>query len=210
MQAVAKALGSTNEVLDIHDGEMMPTLENRRTITRLIREWNADIVISNRPNDYHPDHRYTSILVQDSAYMVGVPFFTPNVPQLRRTRCSSTPPTASSGRTRSGGCRGGDRRGDGADARRAAADGVADPRRRRRRQREPLSAERPGRAEEARQAGSHEPRPPVRAAGNQFRETLIKFYGAGEGKTIKYAQGFEICEYGRTPQMDELRKLFPF
>src|SRR5690242_2604008 len=34
VQAVAKALGVTNEVLDIHDGEILPTLENRRTITR--------------------------------------------------------------------------------------------------------------------------------------------------------------------------------
>ena len=82
--AVAQRLGVTTEVLDIHDGEIMPTLENRRMITRLIRQWNADVVITNRPNDYHPDHRYTSILVQDSAYMVGVPFFTPDVPPLKR------------------------------------------------------------------------------------------------------------------------------
>ena len=75
VQEVARRLGVTNEVLDIHDGEILPTLENRRIITRLIRQWNADIVITNRPNDYHPDHRYTSILVQDSAYMVTVPFF---------------------------------------------------------------------------------------------------------------------------------------
>ena len=82
--AVGQRLGVTTEVLDIHDGEIMPTLENRRTFTRLIREWNADVVITNRPNDYHPDHRYTSILVQDSAYMVGVPFFAPDVPSLKR------------------------------------------------------------------------------------------------------------------------------
>ena len=50
----AKILGTTTEVLDIHDGELVPTLENRRTITRLIRDWNADIVIGHRPNDYHP------------------------------------------------------------------------------------------------------------------------------------------------------------
>src|SRR5258708_10015 len=75
---VGRRLGVTTEVLDIHDGEIMPTLENRRMITRLIRQWNADIVIANRPNDYHPDHRYTSILVQDSAYMVTVPFFCPD------------------------------------------------------------------------------------------------------------------------------------
>ena len=35
----------------------MVTMENRRLICRLIREWRADIVMSHRPNDYHPDHR---------------------------------------------------------------------------------------------------------------------------------------------------------
>ena len=76
----AKILGITTEVLDIHDGELLPTLENRRTITRLIREWKADIVMGHRPNDYHPDHRYTGVLVQDAAYMVTVPHFCPDVP----------------------------------------------------------------------------------------------------------------------------------
>ena len=84
VQEVARRLGVTTQVLDIHDGEIMPTLENRRIITRLIREWNADVVIANRPWDYHPDHRYTSILVQDSAYMVTVPFFCPDTPPLQR------------------------------------------------------------------------------------------------------------------------------
>ena len=76
-------LGVAAEVLDIHDGELLPTLENRRMITRLIREWKADIVMSHRPNDYHPDHRYTGVLVQDSAFMVAVPFFCPDVPPLK-------------------------------------------------------------------------------------------------------------------------------
>jgi hypothetical protein len=56
--------------VDIHVGELLPTLENRQTIVRLIREWKADIVIAHRPWDYHPDHRYTGVLVQDAAYMV--------------------------------------------------------------------------------------------------------------------------------------------
>ena len=99
--AVAQRLGVTNEVLDIHDGEIMPTLENRRTFTRLIREWNADVVITNRPNDYHPDHRYTSILVQDSAYMVAVPFFTAGVPPLRSNPFSSIHRTVFSARIHS-------------------------------------------------------------------------------------------------------------
>src|SRR4026207_161796 len=54
-----KILGIQGVILDIHDGELLPTVENRRLVTRLIREWNAGIVVSHRPNDYHPDHRYT-------------------------------------------------------------------------------------------------------------------------------------------------------
>ena len=95
VRAAAGVLGVTSEVLDIHDGELMPTLENRKIFTRLIREWEADIVIGHRPNDYHPDHRYTGILMQDSAFMVAVPFFCPDVPPLKKTPSSSTPTTAS-------------------------------------------------------------------------------------------------------------------
>lgn len=73
VEAADKILGIQSEVLDIHDGEVMPTLENRRTITRIIRQWKADVVMSHRPNHYHPDHRYTAILVQDAAFMVAVP-----------------------------------------------------------------------------------------------------------------------------------------
>ncbi|MCC7236194.1 MAG: PIG-L family deacetylase [Bryobacterales bacterium] len=61
------------QVLDNDDGELLPTLEVRKQIIRAIREWKADIVIAPRPNDYHPDHRYTGVLIQDAAYMVVVP-----------------------------------------------------------------------------------------------------------------------------------------
>src|SRR5262245_20443862 len=84
VEAVAKMLGIETEVLDIHDGELEPTLANRKTVTRLIREWKADVVMSHRPNDYHPDHRYTGVLVQDAAYMVAVPKLLPEVPHLKR------------------------------------------------------------------------------------------------------------------------------
>jgi LmbE family N-acetylglucosaminyl deacetylase len=100
-KAAAKILGTENEVLDIHDGELMVTLENRRTISRLIREWQADVVISHRPNDYHPDHRYTGVLVMDAAYMVQVPFFGPDVPPLRRNPVFLFSEDASRSRTRS-------------------------------------------------------------------------------------------------------------
>ena len=79
-----KRFGVEYTVLDNHDGELMPTLENRLKVIREIRKWNADIVIAPRPNDYHPDHRYTGILLQDAAYMVIVPNVAPDVPPLKK------------------------------------------------------------------------------------------------------------------------------
>lgn len=84
-QESAKRLGIAEyEVMDNHDGELMPTLEIRLDIIRKIREWNADVVIAPRPNDYHPDHRYTGVLVQDAAFMVGVPNVAADTPPLRK------------------------------------------------------------------------------------------------------------------------------
>ena len=210
VQEVARKLGVTCEVLDIHDGEIMPTLENRRTITRLIREWNADIVMTNRPNDYHPDHRYTSILVQDSAYMVTVPFFCPDSPVLRRNPVfiyssdrfqrpnpfradvavgidDVIEPTldallAMESQIHEGGANG--------NANLYPQDPDARQKRR----------------EEVRKSLARR----YAGAADSFRETLVKFYGGERGKKIRYAQGFEICEYGRQPSQDELRQLFPF
>ncbi len=71
-------------VLDNHDGELLPTLELRRHIVRIIRRYGADLVITHRPNDYHPDHRYGSMAVQDAAYLVMVPNVCPDVEPLRR------------------------------------------------------------------------------------------------------------------------------
>jgi LmbE family N-acetylglucosaminyl deacetylase len=83
-QEVAKRLGIAYDVLDNHDGELAPTFEVRKQIIRKIREWNADVVIGPRINDYHPDHRYTGMLVQDSAYMVVVPNVAPDTPPVRK------------------------------------------------------------------------------------------------------------------------------
>ena len=79
-----RRLGVTYDILDNHDGLLMPTLEVRLQIIKEIRGWNADIVIAPRPNDYHPDHRYTGVLVQDAAYMVAVPNIAPETPALKK------------------------------------------------------------------------------------------------------------------------------
>lgn len=83
-QEAGKRFGVTYDVLDNHDGQLLPTLEVRLQIIKKIREWNADIVIAPRPNDYHPDHRYTGVLVQDAAYMVAVPNVAPETPALTK------------------------------------------------------------------------------------------------------------------------------
>ncbi len=207
----AKRLGVTAEVLDIHDGELMPTLENRKIITRLIRQWRADIVFSHRPNDYHPDHRYTGVLVQDSAYMVAVPFFCPDTPPLKRNPAffyysdgfqkpnpfkadiavaiddvvqkKLDAVDALESQVYEGGAMGSEE-----TLRQRFAD---DPERRRKRAEENRS----------RSMARH---------ADRYRDTLIKWYGEEKGKAVKAAEAFEICEYGRRPNQDQLRELFPF
>lgn len=77
IKEAGRILGIEYIHLNNNDGELMPTLERRNEVIKLIREWNADIVITHRPNDYHPDHRYCSQIVQDAAYMISVPLLVP-------------------------------------------------------------------------------------------------------------------------------------
>jgi N-acetylglucosamine malate deacetylase 1 len=209
VMAVAQRLGVTTEVLDIHDGEIMPTLENRRTITRLIREWNADVVITNRPNDYHPDHRYTSILVQDSAYMVAVPFFTPSVPPLKRNPVF----LYASDRFQ----RPNPFRADVAVGIDDVIDPTLDALLLMESQIQEGGAE--GNAglypddESVRQRRREEVRKTLArryaAQAENYRDALVTFYGPERARAIRYAQAFELCEYGRQPSQDELKQIFP-
>src|SRR6266446_6208499 len=82
--AAGAVIGASYDVLDNHDGELLPTVDNRRAVIRLMRSFKPDLVLTHRPNDYHPDHRYTSQLVQDAAYLVTVPAIVPEVPHLAR------------------------------------------------------------------------------------------------------------------------------
>jgi LmbE family N-acetylglucosaminyl deacetylase len=208
----AAILGVETEVLDIHDGELMVTMENRRTICRLIRDWNADIVISHRPNDYHPDHRYTGVLVMDAAYMVTVPFFCPDTPYLTKNplflfsedefrRPNSFTPDivvaiddvvakklacveALHSQFYEGGCNGGPHL-------------VPNPK---------DAAAVAARTKQVRDqwAGS------FAATANRFRDKFAASYGRERAAAVQYAEAFEICEYGRRPTDQEIQKLFPF
>ncbi len=206
----AEILGITTEVLDIHDGELMPTMENRRTLTRLIRGWKADVVIGHRPNDYHPDHRYVGVLMQDAAFMVTVPFFCPDMPYLRdnplflfsEDRFRKPNPFEAD-----------------------VVVGIDDVLEKKLAAMEALESQfyeggTSGSADlmPADPAKQAERRRAVRdgfdrrAAGtaDRFRARLTDLYGADAGKAIRHAEAFEICEYGRQPGRDELRRLFPF
>jgi len=83
-QSAGAVIGASYDVLDHPDGGLLPTLEARQQLIRFIRGFQPDLILTHRPNDYHPDHRYTSVLVQDAAYMVTVPAVCPDTPHLER------------------------------------------------------------------------------------------------------------------------------
>ena len=211
VQKAAEILGNTVEVLDIHDGELVPSLENRLTITRLIREWDAHIVIAHRPNDYHPDHRYTGILVQDAAYMVMVPFIVPLTPPTSQNpvflhsydRFQRPVPF----------------RGDIVVAIDDVIEKKLDALMVMESQfveggalgyRNPLPENDPEAREARRQQAREGFRRRFAAIADEFRDKLIETYGEERGREVRYAEAFEITEYGRQPSAEEIRELFPF
>ncbi len=63
-----------------HDCELEVTLDMRKEMTRLIREFAPHVVFTHRTCDYHADHRAVGTLVMDSAYLLGVPLWCPETP----------------------------------------------------------------------------------------------------------------------------------
>jgi LmbE family N-acetylglucosaminyl deacetylase len=205
-QEAGRRIGVDYVVLDNHDGELLPTLDVRLQIIRQIRQWNADLVLAPRPNDYHPDHRYTGVLVQDAAYMVVVPNVAPDTPALRKNPVFMyfedgfqkphpfTPDVAVSIDDVI------EKKMDMLDAHVSqmyewlpwvanSLDSVPkDPTARRRWLKDTRTAR---------------PTPAVMSA-------LTKWYGADKAAAIRYAEAFEICEYGARPDEALIRKLFPF
>lgn len=82
-QKVAKLAGLKYDVWEINDCELMADLETRKRLVRYIREFNPDIIFSHRTNDYHADHRNAALLVQDASYLLIVPNFCPEVKAMK-------------------------------------------------------------------------------------------------------------------------------
>ncbi len=206
----ARRGGYDTLTLGHHDGELMPSLEARKELVRLLRRLQADVVLSHRPCDYHPDHRYTAMLVQDAAFMVTVPRFCPETPALRAnplflfmmdafTRPAAIRPDML-----------------------VDVDGVMDrkwalldamesqfyewlPWLDRRLGEVPP----PEAGAEARRAWLVRHYSPWLAEfTNQHRDDLCRMYGE-RGGSIHFAEVFEVSEYGRDPDTEELFALCP-
>lgn len=206
-QEAARRIGIEYEVLDNHDGRLLPTLEVREQIIREIRQWKADIVIGPRPNDYHPDHRYTGVLVQDASYMVIVPNIVTDTPALRQNpvflyysdRFTRPQPFR-------------------ADIV-VSIDDVYE------KKIEMLDAHvsqfyewlpwTAGQLDDvpkdpvARKTWLATRPIAVSKVRPEWRDALEKRYGA-EAPRVQHAEAFEVTEYGRQPSEEEIRVLFPF
>lgn len=211
VRETAKRLGIEVEVLDIHDGELMPTLENRKIVARLIRNWQADVVICHRPYDYHPDHRNVGLIVQDAAFMVSVPFYVPDSPPVKKPtvflyfndRFTKPYPfeadiavsiddvfdkkveavDALESQVYDGGALGSEQ---------SLVDNLAA---------DPVARKAKLKQTWIRRDGG---------AADKHRSALVEWYGEERGKAVKYAEVFEICEYGHQPSKQDIERLFPF
>ena len=81
--AVAEYLGIKYDIWDIDDCTLMADLPTRMRLIRYIREFAPDLIIAHRPNDYHADHRASAQLVADASYILTVPHTCPDVPAMR-------------------------------------------------------------------------------------------------------------------------------
>lgn len=204
----ARILGIESQVLDVHDGELTPSLENRKAVARVIREWQADIVMGHRPYDYHPDHRYTGVLLNDAAVVVVAPFFVPDTPPTPRNPVflyysdnfedpKPFEPTIVVG-----------------------IDEVAD------KKWKCITAMPSQFGDKDSWQGRTLPNVPASdgerqayllelvkkrgmAVADQYRQRLIALYGKEKGQAVKYAEAFQLGQYGRQASLDELKQLFP-
>jgi LmbE family N-acetylglucosaminyl deacetylase len=204
-EEAGRRIGIEYEVLDNHDGELVPSLDVRRQIIRKIREWQADMVFAPRPNDYHPDHRYTGVLVQDAAYMVTVPNIVTDVPALRKNPVFFY---FSDRFTRPQPFRADivvsiddvfEKKIDMLDAHVSQMyewlpwhDGrLAEVPKSTTLRKQWLATQRPS------------------GVAPEWKAALEKWYGA-KGAGVQHAEAFELAEYGRQPDEAELGRLFPF
>lgn len=203
-EEAARRLGiSATEVLQNPDGQLLPSIAARNEVVRQIRAWEADVVITHRVWDYHPDHRSTGQLVQDSAYLVMVPFVCPDTQALRRDPLflqledSFQSPVTFRADIAVNIDDVWPRKLDALDAHRSQVyewlPWVA---------REEVPADAAARRAWLDATWNREPSVCTRAA-------LARRYGTEDGALVRHAEAFELSEYGRKPSAHELDEMFP-
>ncbi len=206
--AAAAVIGAEAEVWPNHDGQLEPTLELRWGVIRAIRNFRPDLVLTHRPNDYHPDHRAVGQVVQDASYLVTVPAIVRDAPILRQDPVVAYMPDRFTKPTS------------------LAGDVVIDVGRYveqivdmlachisqvfewlpfNRREPQPLPAD----PAERRSWLSQWYLAALRPQSDRYRSQLISRYGAERGNSIEYAEAFEISEYAAPLDDESRRRLFP-
>jgi LmbE family N-acetylglucosaminyl deacetylase len=208
VEACHAKLGVATDVFDIHDGELMPDLDTRKKVANVIREWQADIVLSHRPYDYHPDHRAVGQLAQDTAVVVAAPYFAPYTPPTKGNPIYlfySDPfkkpypfdPIIAVGID--------DVAQKKWDCISALPSQFGDADSWQARYGRNVPADDAGRKayllDIVKQRNANE--------ANQYRDLLVKLYGEQKGRAIKYAETFELNQYGAGVTADDLKKMFP-
>lgn len=208
VEACHKLLGVETEVLDIHDGELMADLPTRKMVGNIIRAYQADIVLSHRPNDYHPDHRAVGQLADDTAVVVAAPFFAPYTPPVARNPVylyysdNFTKPTPFDPILAVGIDSVAQKKWD---CIAAIPSQFADADSWQARYRTNIPTDEAGRKKAIMDAVIQTN---VDVA-NKYRDLLVKLYGEQRGRAFKYAEAFELNPYGTAASQDNLKAVFP-
>jgi LmbE family N-acetylglucosaminyl deacetylase len=208
-RCAGEVIDSEYVTLDNHDGELMPTLEMRRQVITVIREFKPDMVFTPRVDDYHPDHRATAELVRDAAYMVTVPNVVAKTPHLQKNpifvnvedRFSKPTPfdpvvvvdidSVVEKKVDMYHCHTSQMY-EWLPYNRGGLDEVP----------EGDAARRAWLAEQLKARW--------RRTADRFRDKIIELYGEEKGSKVEFAEAFEISEYGSMPSKEKLKRLFPF
>jgi LmbE family N-acetylglucosaminyl deacetylase len=213
--AAGASLSVEYVVLDNHDAAFLPTLDVREQVIRIMREFKPDLVMTHRLWDYHADHRYTGQVVIDATIPAGhARTVAPDLPMLQPlprvvylwdefTRPYPFIPDVVVGID------------DVIDKKIAALDchvsqmyeGWG------RSRQEEIPKDPAGR----RAWLKRDLEPVLTIAADLYRDKLVELYGEERGMQFKYAEAFEVCEYGKpvfrreTLLTDaERNRLFPF
>jgi LmbE family N-acetylglucosaminyl deacetylase len=208
-ETAAASIGAEAVVLDNRDGELFPSLELRRQVIRLIRNWRPHVLITHRSCDYHPDHRNTGLTVQDAAYMLTVPNICAPAPAMARnpiilfasdrfTRPYPFQPDLVFD----------------IDPVADVKLGLIDTHESTFYEWEPWlngrQDEVPSDRAERREWAAREYGDWLWGAADRFRDRLIAKYGERRGADTRHAEAYELCEYGTQPSARETEELFPF